>query len=276
MRVRVFGSPRSLARGLARSLAHAVADNPALVLGLPTGRTPIPLYQELIRLHRAGQLDCRSVSTFNLDEFLGVSAADPQSYRAFMQRHLFDHINLAPRRIHFLDGIRGDVDRECLRYERAIERAGGMDVQILGLGTNGHIGFNEPAAALIAQTHRTRLRAATRRANIGLFGGRVLLHDGTRRDNADLFGGDAAKVPREALSMGMATILRAERIVLIATGGAKAGSVARMVRGPLTTRVPASFLQLHRCADVWLDRAAASRLTKGSRRFSRFSEAENP
>jgi glucosamine-6-phosphate deaminase len=227
---------------MARELARAISIEPALVLGLPTGRTPIPLYQELIALQCAGRLDCSRLTTFNLDEFLSVPAADPRSYRAFMQRHLFDHINIPAARTHFLNGTAADVERECRRYDRAIERAGGIDLQILGLGTNGHIGFNEPAPALVAHTHRTRLRAATRRANVALFGGHL------------------AAVPHEALSMGMATILRASRIVLMATGASKARSVHRMVRGPVTPRVPASFLQLHRHAEVWLDRAAAAML----------------
>jgi glucosamine-6-phosphate deaminase len=242
MNVRIFSTPQSVAHALARNVAHAMSVKPSLVLGLPTGRTPIPFYRELIRLHRAGRLDCARVTTFNVDEFLGVPAADPHSYRAYMQRHLFDHLNIAAGHVHFLNGTSRDVDRECRRYERAIERAGGLDLQILGLGTNGHIGFNEPAPALIALTHRTHLRAATRRANIGLFGGRI------------------RAVPREALSMGMATILRARRIVLMATGATKARAVARMVRGPVTPRLPASFLQLHRHAEVWLDQAAAERL----------------
>jgi glucosamine-6-phosphate deaminase len=242
MHVRIFATPQSLARALARSVAVAIAAQPSLVLGLPTGRTPIPFYRELIRLYRAGRLDCARIQTFNLDEFLGVSPRDPHSYRAFMHRQLFDHVNVAAARIHFLDGMTDDVVRECRRYERAIGRAGGLDLQILGLGTNGHIGFNEPAPALVARTHRTSLRAATRRANAGLFGGRVMA------------------VPREALSMGVATILQARRIVLMATGAAKARAVARMIRGPVTPRVPASFLQLHRDAEIWLDRAAAARL----------------
>jgi glucosamine-6-phosphate deaminase len=240
--IRVFPTADALARALALHVAGALRKNPELVLGLPTGRTPIPLYRELVRLHRLGRADFSRATTFNLDEFLGIDPRDPRSYRAFMQRHLFDGVNLSPKRIHFLNGKTRDADRECRRYERAIDRAGGIGLQILGLGTNGHIGFNEPARALAARTHATRLKPATRRANAALFDNRV------------------SAVPREALSMGMATILHAKRIVLLATGAAKAGCVQRMIEGPVTPRLPGSFLQLHRCAEVWLDRAAAGNL----------------
>ena len=240
MRIRVFDTPDTLARSLAGDLARALGRCPTLVLGLPTGRTPIPLYDALARLHAAGRVDFARATTFNLDEFVGLAATDPRSYHAFMRRHLFARVNLA--RTHVLNGTAADLDRECERYERAIVRSGGIDVQVLGLGANGHIGFNEPAPALHARTHRTRLRPATRRANAYLFGGR------------------ARAVPTHALSMGMATILHARRVVLMATGSAKARCVDRMINGPVTPMVPASFLQLHRHAEVWLDRAAAARL----------------
>jgi glucosamine-6-phosphate deaminase len=245
MRIHVFDSAPALGRALAAAVARALTANPRIVLGLPTGRTPIPLYRELARLHAAGRADFSRAATFNLDEFLGVSPDDPRSYRAFMRRHLFDRVNLSPRRVHFLNGAVAPgpaVQRECDRYERAIDRAGGIDLQILGLGTNGHIGFNEPARALAARTHCSRLKPATRRANASLFANRL------------------AAVPREALSMGMATILHARRIVLLATGATKARCVERMIYGPVTPRLPASFLQLHRHVEVWLDSPAASRL----------------
>lgn len=240
MRIRVFTTAAHVARALAASIEQTIALNPATVLGLPTGRTPIPLYRELVRRHRAGRLDFSRVVTFNLDEFIGVPSRDPRSYAAFMRSHLFDAVNLDRARIHFLNGAATDIANECRRYERAIDRAGGIGLQILGLGANGHIGFNEPADSLVAWTHATRLTPATRRANAALFGGR------------------ASEVPRDALSMGMATILHARRVVLLATGAAKARCVARMIEGPVTPRLPASFLQLHRNAEVWLDRAAAA------------------
>ena len=247
MRIRVFTTPTAVARSFAADIARALAANPSMVVGLPTGRTPIPFYRELVRLFRAGRIDFGRVTTFNLDEFVGIPPHDPRSYYAFMRRHLFDHVNLSVRRIHMLNGVAKNAARECARYERAIARAGGIDVQLLGLGSNGHIGFNEPAGALVARTHRTRLSMATRRANAALFGNR------------------ATAVPHEALSMGMATILHARRVVLIATGAMKARCVERMLEGPVTPRTPASFLQLHANAEVWLDRAAGARLTASAK-----------
>jgi len=238
----IFKSPGAAARALAADVTRAVEAHPRLVLGLPTGRTPVPFYRELVRAHQEQGLSLSGVTTFNLDEFIGVPASDPRSYRAFMERQLFGHVDLAPRKINFLDGMADDTDRECSRYERVIARAGGIDIMILGLGTNGHIGFNEPGRFLIADTHRTRLTATTRRANAALFKFRM------------------ADVPREALSIGIATILRARRIVLLATGATKARCVERMLTGPVTCALPASFLQLHERVEVWLDRAAARRL----------------
>lgn len=253
MRIRIFSTPAAAASALAADVAAAIVADPHLVLGLATGRTPILFYRELAARGRGRALDCSRVTTFNLDEFLGIGGDDPRSYRAFMQRHLFDHVNVPPRRIHFLNGRARDVEAECRRYERAIRRAGGIDLQVLGLGANGHIGFNEPGASLVARTHRVKLARATRRANAALFGHR------------------AAAVPREALSMGMATILHARRIVLLATGAGKARCVERVLNGPVTTRIPASLLQLHRHVEVWLDRAAAANLESrrsGTRRRS--------
>lgn len=244
-RVRIFPTADALGAALAEVVANVLAKTPSSVLGLPTGRTPIPLYRHLIDLHRLGRIDFRRATTFNLDEFVGLGQGDAGSYRTFMRKHLFDAVGLSPRRAHFLNGRARDLDKECERYERAIRRAGGIDLQILGLGTNGHIGFNEPARALSARTHRVQLRTATRQANASLFD-----HRWTR-------------VPREGLSMGMSTILEARRIVLIATGATKARAVERMIHGPVTTGMPASFLQLHPHADVWVDSDAAARL-KGS------------
>jgi glucosamine-6-phosphate deaminase len=235
----IFETPEETAVALARRVARALAEAPSLALGLPTGRTPVAAYAELRRLHAAGEADFARATTFNLDEFAGIPPSHPGSFRTFMERHLFQGINLPPARIRFLDGAAPDLDAECERYEAAIEAAGGIDLLLAGIGTNGHIGFNEPGAALMARTHRVRLA------------------DSTRRDNAVLFGGDPAQVPREALSMGIGTILKAGAIVLVATGARKATCVERASRGPVSTELPASFLQLHRHVELYLDRAAA-------------------
>jgi glucosamine-6-phosphate deaminase len=219
-----------------------LAERPSLVLGLPTGRTPIRFYRELSARAAQGKVDLSQATTFNLDEFVGIPSTHPGSFRTFMNTHLFGRVNLAAERIHFLNGAALDTVEECDRYERAIARAGGIDVQILGVGTNGHIGFNEPAPALEPWTHR------------------VTLEPDTRRDNAGLFGGDPAAVPAEALSMGIATILHARRILLIATGAGKASIVARLLRGAVTTDVPGSFLQVHSDTEFLLDEAAAADL----------------
>jgi glucosamine-6-phosphate deaminase len=242
MQIRVFADERAVADALAVTVATAVRDAHHPVLGLPTGRTPVLLYKELVERARAGTLDLSHVTTFNLDEFLGLPATHPGSYRHFMEHHLFGHLGSRRPRAHLLDGTAADPDAECERYEAAIAEAGGIDLQILGLGTNGHIGFNEPAPELRARTHRVMLRPETRRSNAGLF------------------GGDPEAVPREALSMGMATILHARRIVLIATGDSKARCVRQMIEGPLITTLPASFLQLHTRLEVMLDEAAAREL----------------
>ncbi len=244
--VDVFSTDRAAARALARRIVAALAGNPRLVLGLPTGKTPVGFYHELASIAAAGHADFSQATTFNLDEFLGVSPEHPSSYRQYMEQHLFSRVNLRPGNIHFLNGAAADPDAECARYEKAIEDAGGIDIQILGIGTNGHIGFNEPAPELQARSHRARLKPETRRSNAALFDGRL------------------QDVPHEALSMGMATILHAREIVLLATGRSKAGCVDRMVNGPLTTALPASFLQVHRDVHIMLDAAAAEELQKAS------------
>ncbi len=242
MKLTQFASAADASDSLARRVVEYVRRKPDLVLGLPTGRTPVRFYRELVRQARAESLDMSRLVTFNLDEFLGVAPTDRGSYRQYMDRHLFRPAGLGPERVNFLDGAATDPRRECERYERAIEAAGGIDVQILGIGANGHIGFNEPAPWLAVRTHVAELRQETRRAN------------------ALLFAGDPARVPRRALSMGVGTILRARRILMLATGGEKARAVAKMVRGRLATEVPASLLQLHADVEVLLDPAAAAGL----------------
>jgi glucosamine-6-phosphate deaminase len=212
-----------------------------MVLALPTGRTPLALYAELVRITEIEHLDWSRVRTFNLDEFVGLGASDRGSYRSFMDARLFSHVNIDRRNIHFLDGRATDLVAECERYEREIAATGGINMLILGIGANGHIGFNEPAEQLAARTH-----IAT-------------LDEPTRASNALWFDGDMTRVPRQALTMGMATILNAETIVMIATGESKSEAVAAMLEGGVTTRVPASFLQLHARVTVMLDAPAVGR-----------------
>ena len=198
-------------------------------------------YTELGRLHSAGEADFSHATAFLLDEFVGLDESHAGSFRRFLTEHLLSGINLSPNQTHSLNGVAPDPDGECERYEETIAAVGGLDLLLLGLGVNGHIGFNEPGQTLAARTHR------------------VTLLDSTRAENAGPFGG-AALVPTEALSIGIGTILRADTIVIIATGARKASAVAGMLRGPVTTTLPASFLQLHRRVEAYLDRAAAAAL----------------
>jgi glucosamine-6-phosphate deaminase len=243
-RIEIYETEETLAHALAVSIASSIHEHPGIVLGLPTGRTPIALYRELAALTREQQLDWSGVRTFNLDEFVGLGDRAPGSYRRFMQEHLFQHVNIPPEHVGFLEGRAADLDAECDRYEEAIQCVGGIDLMILGIGENGHIGFNEPCDVLPARTHR------------------VKLEEPSRAGNALWFGGDINAVPREALSMGMATILNAREVVLMATGEGKAGAVREMIKGGITTEVPASFLQLHPHAAVLLDADAAALLNR--------------
>jgi glucosamine-6-phosphate deaminase len=245
-RVQIFPNDRAAARALVRRIVGALHENPRLVLGLPTGKTPVGFYHELASIAASGHADFSQATTFNLDEFLGIPPSHPGSYRQFMEHHLFSRVNLRPAAINFLNGAAPDPEAECARYEKAIADAGGIDIQILGIGTNGHIGFNEPASELQARSHRVKLRPET------------------RRSNAALFHGDPRAVPAEALSMGMSTILHARAIVLLATGRSKSACVARLVNGPITTALPASFLQVHHNVDVMIDDAAAEALKLGN------------
>ena len=193
-------------------------------------------------MRAAGAVDFSRVTAFAVDEFVGLDRSHQGSFHRFLSEHLLAGVNIPMHQFHSLNGAADDPEAECERYEAAIDRAGGLGLQLLGIGTNGHIGFNEPANELVARTHRITLLETTRRAN------------------AALFGGDDARVPREAVTMGIGTILKAETVILIASGAGKAESIERMIRGPITTQVPASFLQTHRRVEVYVDAAAASRL----------------
>lgn len=242
MNLRVFQTAEDAAHAAAAAVAAQLTRKPASVLGLPTGRTTLAVYEELARLHETGAADFSQAHTFNLDEFVGLGSHDKRSYCAFMEKHLFTRINLPKGHIHFLNGGARSHEEECDRYEREIAGLGGMDLLLLGIGSNAHIGFNEPGDVLHARSHKTRLALATRRANASLFGGRL------------------DRVPREALTMGIGTMLNARAIVLIATGREKARAVTSMFDGRISTDRPASVLQLHRRVEVILDLPAAENL----------------
>ena len=234
-------SAEAAVRLVARIVARELRARPNLVLGLATGRTMEGVYRELIRLHREEGLDFSRCRTFNLDEYAGVPPTDERSFRHWMQEHFFRHVNLRPENVHLPDGMAPDLEAECRRYEEAIRSAGGVDLQLLGIGVAGHIGFNEPLSSLQS---RTRVKALTPM---------------TIRQNAAWCGGEE-RVPRRAVTMGVGTILEARWCVLLALGAEKAEVVARAVEGPVTCMVPASALQLHPRCTVVLDEAAGGRL----------------
>ena len=246
LNVRIFASEKEAATACARRVADAVREKPSLRLGLPTGRTPLNVYRELVALHARGEVDFSRVSTFNVDEFLGVAPEEPDSLRAYMERHLFQHVNLARERIHFLDGSAERAEWECATYDARLAEQGGLDLLLLGVGVGGQVAFNEPGESLQAVSHRARLSRETRQAM------------------APFFGDDVSRVPMAALTLGMGSLLQARRVILLAFGVNKAAAVTGLVRGPITPRCPASFLQLHADVEVWLD-PESGRGIEGSR-----------
>jgi glucosamine-6-phosphate deaminase len=229
------------ARLVASILAKDLRANPNLVLGLATGRTMESVYRLLVDLHRRRKLDFSLCRTFNLDEYVGLSPKHPGSYRYYMNRHLFSKVNIDLRNTHLPDGMAADLEAECAAYEARIRQFGGIGLQLLGIGQAGHIGFNEPLSAL-----RSRTRVKT-------------LTPTTILQNAPLFG-RPGQVPRRAITMGVGTILDAQRLVLLATGSDKAEIVAKAVEGPVTSMISATALQLHPRCTVVVDEAAAAQL----------------
>ena len=231
-----------MSREAARIVAHAVRNKPSTTLGLATGSTTVGIYEELVRLHKKEGLDFSNVVTFNLDEYWGLVAGHPQSFHRFMRENLFAHINAKPDNVHIPEGtLAGDYVEYCSAYEGAIRKAGGIDLQVLGIGRNGHIGFNEPTSSFAS---RTRLKVLTSE---------------TIEDNRKAFGA-GEEVPECAVTMGIGTILEARRILILATGAAKAEAVAQAIEGPITASVTASCLQLHPDVTFVIDEDAASQL----------------
>ena len=223
----------------AKIVANQVRNNPRTVLGLATGKSPQGLYQELIRLHREEGLDFSDVITFNLDEYVGVPKDHPQSFHTQIHQTFLDHINVKPENVHIPEGSAKDLEKACNGYEKAIRDAGGIDLQILGIGRTGHIAFNEPISSLVS---RTRLKTLSKE---------------TILDNEKIGEG----IPTVAITMGIGTILEARQMLLIASGNAKAEAIAKSIEGPLTASVSASALQLHSDVRVLLDETAAANLT---------------
>ncbi|MBS7609227.1 glucosamine-6-phosphate deaminase [Candidatus Bathyarchaeota archaeon] len=225
-------------------IADALKRKRPFVLGLATGGTPEGCYRELVRMHGAGCLDFSHVITFNLDEYVGIPPYHPNSYRYYMEEKLFRHINIDRKNIHFLNSMARDLEAECQAYEEAIKAVGGIDLQVLGIGRNGHIAFNEPGSPIDS---RTRV---------------VTLSDETRIANSRFFS-SLDEVPKKALTMGIGTILEARRILLLASGPTKAEAIKAAVEGPITPNVPASFLRIHKDSTFIVDREAGCLL--GSR-----------
>ncbi len=241
MEVVILAGPDEAGKLVGGAIAALVSRKPGAVLGLATGSSPLAVYRDLADRHAAGGLTLAAAGAFLLDEYVGLPAGYPQSYRSFVARELEPHVDLSPGAIRGPDVHADDLLAACDAYEAAIQAAGGVDLQMLGIGTDGHIGFNEPGSSLAS---RTRIKTLT---------------DRTRQDNARFFA-SLHEVPRHVVTQGVGTILEARHLVLLAFGSAKAEAIAAAVEGPVTAMVPASALQLHRHVTVVIDEAAASRL----------------
>ncbi|MBE3123960.1 MAG: glucosamine-6-phosphate deaminase [Planctomycetes bacterium] len=241
MEVIICKNYAELSKRAAAVVADVVNHKPTAILGFATGSSPVGLYKELIRLHKEEGLDFSKVTTFNLDEYVGLPGGHPQSYRHFMNQNLFDHINVPNQNTHVPSGTTANHKAFCEWYEQRIRECGGLDLQILGIGSDGHVAFNEPGSSLGS---RTRM---------------VTLTEQTLDDNARFFK-KKADVPRHAISMGVGTILEARRLLMVANGKNKAGALAAAVEGPVTSMITASALQLHPDVVVFTDQDAAGQL----------------
>lgn len=240
MEVIILETSEEVAQLAANRIQNQLAKKANSVLGLATGSTPIKMYNELVRRHQEELIDFSKVTTFNLDEYVGVKPDDPGSYAYYMEENLFSKINMKSANAFIPNGAASDIEAECLRFENAIKNKGPIDIQILGIGRDGHIGFNEPISSLAS---RTRLKTLT---------------EATRKDNSKFFTN--GEVPHHVITMGVGTILEAREIILMATGAAKAQAIAQTVEGPVAAMVPASALQYHNKVKLIIDQEAASKL----------------
>ena len=238
----VIAAPDELARLAAGAIEKLLRSRPDAVLGLATGSSPIPIYDELVRLHVEQGLSFARATAFTLDEYVGLPSEHPQRYLNVIEREVVERLDFAPGAVRGPDGLAADLEAACAAYDDAITEAGGVDLEILGIGTDGHVGFNEPGSSLAS---RTRIKTLTEQ---------------TRADNARFFAGDINAVPQHCLTQGLATIMQARHIMLIATGRAKADAVHQLVEGPVSAMWPATILQHHPHVTVLIDNSAASRL----------------
>lgn len=238
MKVLTYKNSENVHFAVSQAIIGAVTQRPNVVLGLSTGNSPLGTYANLIKDHRENGTDYSDVVTFNLDEYAGLKEDDSNSYRYFMNQHLFNHLNIPFARTHVPAGT-GDLEKVCADYESKIVKAGGIDLQLLGIGVNGHIGFNEPGTPFNTKTHVAQLSEETIAANARFFK-------------------DQSAVPTQAVTMGIDTILQAEKIFLMALGVTKAPAISQMLNGPVTTQLPASILQRHKNVVLFLDEGAAS------------------
>jgi len=243
MQVIIKDNYDEMSKEAAQIIRDAIYHKPNLVLGLATGSTPVGTYQELVKMHKEGKLDFSKVVTFNLDEYVGLPTTHKQSYHYFMHDNLFNHININPMNVHVPSGVVTDFASYCKWYEDEIDKVGGIDLQVLGIGSDGHIGFNEPGTSLASRTSI------------------VTLTEETIDDNARFFE-KKEDVPRFAITMGVGTIMEAKCCLLVANGAKKADPVAALVEGPITSQVTASALQMHPNAIVIVDKPAASKLNR--------------
>ncbi|MFK4007409.1 MULTISPECIES: glucosamine-6-phosphate deaminase [Bacillus] len=239
MNILEFESKEQLGKEAAAIIAHAIAAKPDAVLGLATGGTPIDTYKELIKLHQAHQLSFKQTKTINLDEYAGLDPEHENSYMTYMKRHLFDYIDLPQSQYFLPNGNAAHLEKECLRYDQLIEDVGGIDLQLLGIGQNGHIGFNEPGTPFNSKTHVVQLDENTRQANARYFS-------------------SIDEVPTHAITMGIASILSSKKILLLASGKSKAKVIQYLEQAEIHPDFPASALKLHEDVTVLIDREAGS------------------
>lgn len=238
MDIKIYNNAEEIGCAAAQLYKELINGNPSAVLGLATGATPVPTYKKLIELYKNGEISFKDVTTFNLDEYCDLDKHDKNSYYTFMHENLFNYIDIKEENVNFLDGNAEDCDAESKRYAEAIRAAGGIDLQLLGIGTNGHIAFNEPADKFTDEAFKVTLTQSTINSNQRYFGD--------------------VPMPRYAMTMGIGSIMRSKKILLIATGESKAKAIKAMVSGEITPQIPCSILNEHKDVVIMLDKAAAS------------------